>query len=322
MNTKVADTAIASSVQRIASAGTILAASQIAGMILQVFMFSLIQHRLSHADNGTLFWIQQTSALAFLLFTEMGINSVVTRLYVAYYTEPHVQERVITTFLIVRFGLWLLTSLGLCAFAIITEPTIIEYVALYLIYSGIAARGALLRMVFELRRRASNRITLPALASLLDLILTCSALMLMRDQLSLATVIIAFALGSVPGFVIMLLSDKQWHSISIVYFDVRIMHMIFRDTAPIFASICMMQLQDKCDTIILNTYFGREALGVFAAIMRVILPCISLLMIIANVVAPPVTQLYATEPQQAHKLAISGLRWTLVASSGCAVFIG
>jgi hypothetical protein len=60
--------------------------------------FSTIQHTFSKADNGTFFWIQQISGFAFLIVAEMGMNAVVTRLFVEQHDNPSAQDHILTTF--------------------------------------------------------------------------------------------------------------------------------------------------------------------------------------------------------------------------------
>jgi O-antigen/teichoic acid export membrane protein len=309
------------SARHLAGAGIILMGSQIVGMVLQVLVFSTIQHQFSQAENGTFFWIQQIAGLALLILAEMGMNSIVIRMYVEHHEDSEAQDRIITTFFWLRFGLWLLTSLILCGFVALTEPEILFSVALYALYSGIAARSALLRMVLETRRRAVNDQLLPALAGLSDIVLLGIATFILRNALTLPLVMLLFVLTALPGMIIMILAGKQWR-LSWSKIDTQLARTILRETAPILVSIGMMQIQDKSDTIALNTFFGREALGAFGAIMRVVTPLVSLLMIISGVIAPPVTRLRLTNPEQCKDYVLSGLRWTILASIASALAVG
>lgn len=309
------------SARRLAGAGGILMGSQVIGMVLQLLIFSTIQHQLSQADNGTFFWIQQISGLAFLIVAEMGMNSVVIRMYVEHQDNIQQQNRIMTTFFGLRLGLWLITTLGVCGFALLTEPDIIRHIVLYAVYLGIAARGTLFRMVLEIRRRAVNDQMLPALAGISDIVLMSLAVLALREHLTLWAVMTLFVLTSLPGFIVMLFGDKLWHR-SWREFDKPLAVLLLRETAPILVSIVMMQVQDKCDTIALDAYFGREALGAFGAIMRVVVPCISLLMVISGVIAPVITRLQTADVAQCKQFVLKGVQWTVLASVLCAVMLG
>lgn len=290
-------------------------------MVLLLLSFSTIQHAFSKAENGTFFWVQQLSGFAFIIVAEMGMHSAVMRIFVEASSDKGAQDRIITTFFKLRFVLWLSTSLVLLVICFVIEPELFAVMAIYALYSLIAARSILLRTVLETRRRSENRQLLPALAGLLDMALMLAFVFADREHLSPFRVVLWFCLAALPGFVILLVANGQWKLLT-KRFDVQLAKRLLRDSAPIFFSLCLMQIQDKSDTFALNFLFGREVLGVYSAVMRVTLPFIGLLMIISTVMSPSITQLRTSDIERCKVYVLEGLKLTLLASTACAVGIG
>jgi O-antigen/teichoic acid export membrane protein len=307
--------------RRLAGAGAILVGNQLLGMGLLLFAFSTIQHTFSKADNGTFFWIQQISGFAFLIVAEMGMNAVVTRLFVEQHDNPSAQDHILTTFFYVRFVLWCISALGILGFVLLTEPSMSLLMMVYAMYLGLAARGTLFRSVLEMRHRARNAQLLPALAGLLDAMLLCGIIVLDRANLTPFRAVVWFTVSAIPGFVIMLLADAQWR-LFLKPFDMVLAKRLVRESMPIFLSLCLLQLQDKVDTIVLDMLYGRETLGAFSAIIRVIAPSVGLLMIIAVVMAPAITRFQTTDPERSKFFVLEGLKITLLAALACAVALG
>ena len=198
------------SVRRLAGASVILAVSQIIGMMLNFLSVSTIQHTFSKADNGTFFWVQQLSGFAFIIIAEMGMHSVVMRLYVEASADRSAQDEILRSFFQLRFLLWLATSIVLLGVCLALEPQISLVMALYALYSLIAARSILLRTVLETRRRAQNRQLAPALAGLLDMALMSIFILADRENLTPLRVVVWFCLAALPGFILLLAIDGQW----------------------------------------------------------------------------------------------------------------
>ncbi|MBL7990705.1 MAG: polysaccharide biosynthesis protein [Candidatus Kapabacteria bacterium] len=310
------------SVRRLAGASVILAVSQIIGMMLNFLSVSTIQHVFSKADNGTFFWVQQLSGFAFIIIAEMGMHSVVMRLYVEASADRSAQDEILRSFFQLRFLLWLATSVVLLGVCLALEPQISVVMALYALYSLIAARSILLRTVLETRRRAQNHQLVPALAGLLDMALMSIFILADRENLTPLRVVVWFCLAALPGFILLLAIDGQWKLLLTKRFDTRVVKRLLYETMPIFVSLCLMQIQDKSDTFALNLLYGREVLGVYSAVMRITLPFVGLLMIISTVMAPPITQLRAIDNERCKVYVLEGLKLTLLAATACAVGIG
>lgn len=291
-------------------------------MVLNFLSVSTIQHTFSKADNGTFFWVQQLSGFAFIITTEMGMHSVVMRLYVEASADRGAQDGILTSFFQLRFLLWLVTSLALLGICLVHEPQISVVMVLYSLYSLIAARSILLRTVLETPRRAQNRQLVPALTGLLDMALMSIFILADRESLTPLRAVIWFCLAALPGFILLLVMDNQWKLLLARRFDTSVVKRLLYETMPIFASLCLMQIQDKSDTFAINMLYGREVLGVYSAVMRITLPFVSLLMIISTVMAPPVTQLRASDNERCKVYVLEGLKLTLLAATACAVGIG
>jgi O-antigen/teichoic acid export membrane protein len=308
------------SLRRLAGASIILAVSHIIGMALLLLTFSTIQHSFSKAENGTFFWVQQLSGFAFIIVTEMGMHSAVMRLYVEASADKDTQDSIITTFFQLRFALWLATSLVLLGICFAVEPQLFAVMALYALYSLIAARSILLRTVLETRRRSQNRQLLPAMTGLLDMVLMSAFVLADREYLTPLRVVSWFCLAALPGFFILLIADGQW-KLLVKRFDIELAKRLLHESMPIFFSLCLMQIQDKGDTFALNLFHGRETLGVYSAVMRITLPFVGLLMIISTVMAPPITLLRTNDNERCKIYVLEGLKLTLLTSTACALGI-
>lgn len=304
--------------QRIAGAGIVLILSQVLGNALQVFVFSSIQHTLSKADNGAFFWVQQITSFPLIIFVEMGMNSVAMRMAVEQRHDGF-DSALLPTFFRLRLFLWAVVTLALLTFVYFSEQELLPLVCVYSFYCGIAARGTLLRSVLELPRRSENRQLLPALAGVLDIILACVFIIIDKEHLTPFRVIVLFCLASSPGFLVLLFIDKGW-KILFSRWHKSTAKKLLVDSAPIFLSICLMQIQDKSDSVALNIVYGRETLGVLSAVMRIVVPFVGLLMVISFVLSPVITELNMRDQERRKKYVVWGLELTLICSALCAFF--
>jgi O-antigen/teichoic acid export membrane protein len=298
-------------VRRIANATGILVAAQILGAALQLVSLRTVQDTLTKSGNGEFFWVQQVSMFVFFVTVEMGMTSIATRMVAQ---QPDAQDRIIATFFKLRILLWMLASVVICAFCALASPHNLVQISIYALFSLIGARTMILRPVLELRRRAQNLQLLPAFVGVLDAALFAVCIFADATALTPLRVMIWFLVSAVPGFLAMLLSDTQWRGIWTEAFDTAIATALLRESFPLLASLLLLQIQDKSDTFALDYFHGKEALGVYAAAMRVAAQTAMLIMILPTVISPAVSALAVNDKERCRTYMVEGLNLTLLAS--------
>jgi O-antigen/teichoic acid export membrane protein len=297
--------------RRIANATGILIAAQILGAVLQLVSLRTVQDTLTKSGNGEFFWVQQVSMFAFFVMVEMGMTSIATRMVAQ---QPDTQDRIIATFFKLRVLLWILASLVVCVFCFVRSPQNLSQISIYALFSLIGARTMILRPVLEVRRRAQNLQLLPAFAGLLDAALFAVFIFADASTLTPFRVMVWFLVSAVPGFVIMLCADQQWCSIWSEPLDRTIATALLRESFPLLASLLLLQIQDKSDTFALDFFHGKEALGVYAATMRIVAQGGMLMMVLPTVISPVVSALRVSDEERCRVYMIEGLNITLLAS--------
>jgi O-antigen/teichoic acid export membrane protein len=303
--------------RRLANAGLILVVSQIVGTVVQVLTYRTIQSTLSKAENGDFFWAQQIGMLITTIVVEMGLGSVALRMVAQ---DEKNTDRIVATLFTMRSVLWLAAAMLIAGIGALQGIETLQLLSVFALYSLIGARSSLLRAVLEMPRRARNLPLVPALAGLLDIVLFALLVVLDKQPLTAFRAMLWMAIASVPGFLVMLLTDTQWRTLY-APFDNVLAKELFRETAPVLVSIVLMQIQDKSDTLALSIFCAKEQIGIYGAAIRIVAPLGMMLMIVSVVITPAVARLRVSNEALCKVYVAEGLKISLLGAIFCTVGI-
>lgn len=298
-----------SGLRRMASATGILLAAQILGAMLQLLALRTVQDTLSKAANGEFYWIQQVSFFVYFVLVEMGLTTIAMRMVVQ---DAEHEWRVIATVVKMRMMLWFVSSIGLLFFCWLASPQILLEMSIYAVFSLIGARTLLLRPALELHRRSRNMQMLPAMTGLLDTICFLVLIFVDSGHLTPLHVMVCFLISAIPGFCIILFADKQWQILWRERIDIVLVKRLLRECLPLLSILLLMQFQGNSDMFALDYFYGKEAVGVYAAAIRLMAQALALLMMLPTVIAPVVSALRMSNEERCKTYMVEGLNLTLL----------
>lgn len=304
-----------SRLQHLAGATGILLAAQILGAVLQLFSLRTVQDALSKSANGEFFWVQQVSMFVYFIFVEIGMNAVATRLVVVAHEADNRRERIITSFFKLRFLLFCAATLLLLGYTALFVPMAVQQMFVYALSSLFSARSLMLRSVLELQHRAQNFQLLPAFTTVLDTVLFAAFVAADRASLTPLRVMFWLFCSSLPGFLVMLLARQQWKMLWNIPFEWAIARELVREALPIFSTALLLQIQDKADTFMLDFFYGKEAVGIYGASVRVAAQSATLLMILPTVIAPVASALQTSNLAQCKRYVLEGFSLTILVAT-------
>ncbi len=288
----------------------------------------LINVSLSLADNGTFFLIQRITELALIIGVEAGLYNVVLRLLM---TKEESERQVLTrAFFQLRLVLWSVVSLGI-VFTLSAIYSVTPWATiLWCISYGFGARTLILRPVLEAEWRMRSEFFLPTLLSVLESIavLACLAIdlyVLPQQGLRTASFSVEHVAGwsmamAVVGFSVAVVLSKQWSIFkpSVSWHHIK---MILAAGAPMIISVIFLQVADKVDTLIVETFWGRDSMGVLGVIIRATTPLNVLLIAILTGIFPTLVQIHTRSAVRAQEIFYKLLQWSLWCGIGAATVL-
>jgi O-antigen/teichoic acid export membrane protein len=319
-----------SSLRRIMSSFGILLLSQMLSALLAFFTYRLILSTFTKAEHGELFWVQQVGTLVLTCLVEAGMTTVtlgiiirqqqIANLNTALNTTLNADssadssvEVIIATLFKLRLALWTAATLVLAGVGFLHSVDTVPLLVLWAVQCFFAGKIQLLRGVLELRRKSFSDQIPSALASIADSVLLLALVWLDREHLTTLSVLCWAVLSAIPGFVWLLLQDKQWRNLRLP-FDAGIARQIFRESYPVLIVVLLQQAQDKADALFLNAFATPAELGVYGAGYRLVAQALVMVIAFAQAVYPTITRLHASEPERAQQAVFDATRAVMLLS--------
>ncbi len=299
----------------IISGTSIIVFTQVLSALLSFVTYRIIQSTFTKEENGEFFWIQQVGAFVMTCFVEAGMTTIATGIAVR---EPENEAAIISTLFKLRFVLWCAGTFILMALCFwygwdLTIPMMLWAVHLFL-----SGKIALLRSVLEIRRRARSNQLLPSLAMLLDSVLLVVLVWMDARHLTTLTVMGWLVLSALPGFVWMLLLDKNWHILR-APFEVPWAKALWQASMPVFVVVLLQQGHTIADTMVLD-YFGTKIdVGIYAAAYRLVAPTLVFVVALATAMFPTIAAFSVGDVERSRSYILQGVKLVVLFAIGFAM---
>lgn len=286
-----------------------LIVSQILGAVLYFIAYRFILSTFTKDEHGDFFWIQQIGTLIMICLVEIGMTTVATGLVAR---DGYPVEKVTNTLLTIRLILWVMATIVLGGIAVWRDISILPLFIVWSLHALIAAKVQIIRSVLEIQRRAASDQFPSSLAGLLDAIIFLGLIWLNKDYLSALSVMVFLVVSSVPGFVVMLLLDKQYRALRF-HIDKKILEQLFQLSLPVLTIVILQQIHDKADTFFLDYFTNPTELGVYGAVYRLTQPVFMFVVAFAGALFPVVARMYRYEPAIAQVYVVSATSLIILA---------
>lgn len=294
-----------SAAQKVLTGGMALLMAQGTMLVLTFLAQRIILSTLTKEANGFLFAERRFVDLFVIMAVDFGMNGIIMRRAVQ---EPDRAHTILSSAAAARLGIWLIVTIGVLGGSLAVGYDLVD-VMIWSSYLLITSRTGLLRYAFEIPGRSQMRFGLPTLTMILDGVLFLSATWLMRDNLTPSNVIAAYAVGSIPGFLIILIADRgqfirprwvEWPEIK----------RILVESLPVFIAFGLMNVHDKIDAVLLDWFSTPLEVGVYGAAYMSLAPVTGTVPLAAVMVLVPVIARFAkTDWEACRAFSFTGLRF-------------
>lgn len=301
---------------KVLKGSAVLFMSQGATMLLYFLAQRVILSTLTKEENGVLFGERRFVDLILILLVDFGMNGVAMRRMVM---QPDRASAVLSSTVAIRFILWIPATAISLVYAQAFGYSLIE-VGVWCFFLLISSRSGLIRYTYELPFRSKVRFGWVAALSILDAVLFLVLVWFWRHDLTPTSVIIAFAISTIPGFVLMLLYDRG-RTINLNFVEAAEIKTLLKESLPVILALVFVHIHDKVDAMLLQWFTDAREVGIFGAAYVSLAPLTSTVPLAASMAIIPVIARLAKEDwAECQRYAMTGLRFlVLIAVMACTV---
>jgi O-antigen/teichoic acid export membrane protein len=286
-----------------------LIASQILNALFSFLTNRIILSAFTKDEFGTFFLVQQIGLSLLTCIVEAGMTTVTMGIVIR---SPDRTDSIIATLFKLRLWLWCAASLVLAGVGIWYGADMIPLLLLWSLSCLIAAKSQLQRGVLEITTRAANNQILAAGAGLTDAVLLLGFVWFDRAHLTVLTVLVWYVLSSVPGFVLLLVRNRQWRSLRMA-FDASIAREIVRLSFPVFVVVLMQQAHGVADALFLDAVCSKKDVGIYGAAYRLVQQSFVFVTLFAQAMFPTLARLHSENLEECKRIFLLGVRMVMLA---------
>lgn len=240
----------------------------------QVFVLGLmfiaqreILSTLSKEDNGVLFFQRRIVDFLMVVLVDLGMNGILIRRVVH---EPQRASEILSSAFALRSSMAIAVVILGGAGAVVSGYPPID-AAVWGVYVFIAARTTLGRYILEVPFRTTGRFNLVSALGVLDAVLFTIGIWIMRDQLTPSTVIATYAVGAIPGFVVLLIARAgvRMRLRDVSSTEIR---ALLKESLPIIVSVGLLALHTTLDTLLVEAFGTSRDVGILGAVNAAVGP--------------------------------------------------
>ncbi len=280
-------------------------------ILLLVFLAQrMILSTLTKEENGTLFFERRMTDLIVGIMVDLGINGILIRRVVQ---EKERASLIISSAIALRLGMWTIATVISATYAYVAGYAVVD-VVVWSIYLLIAARTTMLRYAVEAPYRSTSRFHVISLLGVADALLFTGMIWWWRESLDVYTVIIAYMISAIPGFVILVALDRGRY-IRPAFVRFSEMKALLLESMPVIASVALLALHASLDTIVLEWFGTPRDVGVLGAIYASMGPFLVVVpQAVSLAVMPEIARTNADESKRRTDVALTVLRMLIVAT--------
>jgi O-antigen/teichoic acid export membrane protein len=288
----------------IARGAWILVVSQVLNSLLTFLTNRIILSTFTKEEHGVFFLVQQIGVFMMTCFVEAGMTTVTMGMVIR---NPERQASILATLFKLRFMLWCGAAAMLVGVGWWYGADMVPLLLLWAVACLTAAKIQVQRGVLEIVTRAANNQVPAALAGLLDVLLLLALVWFDREHLTVLTVLLWYALSSVPGFVWLLVRGKQWRTLQTA-FRAEVAREIMRLSFPVFVVVLMQQAHSVADALFLDALCSKRDVGVFGAAFRLVQQAFVFVMLWAQAMFPIIARLHSENEEECRRMMLVGVR--------------
>lgn len=286
------------------------------GIILLFAFFAqrIILSTLTKDANGILFSERRFVDLAVIMIVDLGINGIVMRRMVQH---PETAQVTLSSSIALRMALWLSTSFFCIVVAAFTPYSIVD-IGLWCCYLMLSSRVGLLRYSIELPWRHRMRFGLISMIGIAESIFFVLLIFFWQARLSPTVVIAAFVISALPGFLLLIATDRG-RMINPRFVSMKEMRLLVFEGLPLLATVVLISFHDKFDALLLGWFAPQRESGIYGAVYVSLVPLIGTIPVALTMAITPVIAQFAHKDWEGcQNFTITGLRFLLASTIvGC-----
>ncbi|MBK7032492.1 MAG: hypothetical protein IPH49_04340 [Ignavibacteria bacterium] len=295
---------------RVLSGSAWIIASQGAILLLVFLAQRMILSTLTKEENGTLFFERRMTDLIVGVLVDFGMNGILIRRVVQ---ERERAPQIISSAIALRLGMWVVATAVSAVYAYVSGYAVLD-VVIWSLYLLIAARTTMLRYAVEAPYRTTSRFHVISLLGIADAMLFTAMIWWWRTSLDPFTVIIAYTISALPGFVILVMLDCG-EFIRPSFVRIKEMKALVVESIPVISSVALIGVHASLDTILLEWFGTPRDVGVLGAIYASMGPFLVVLpQAVSLVVMPEIARTGKDDSQRRTDVSLTVIRMLVVAT--------
>lgn len=244
------------------------------------------------------------------ILVDFGMNGILIRRVVQ---EKERAPQIISSAIALRLGMWVVATSASALYAYVSGYAVLD-VVIWSLYLLIAARTTMLRYAVEAPYRTTSRFHVISLLGIADAMLFTAMIWWWRTSLDPYTVILAYMISAVPGFVILVLLDRG-EFIRPSYVRFKEMKALVVESIPVISSVALISIHASLDTILLEWFGTSRDVGVLGAIYASMGPFLVVLpQAVSLAVMPEIARTGKEESQRRTDVSLTVIRMLVVAT--------
>lgn len=283
-------------------------------MVLYFLAQRIVLSTLTKEENGVLFGERRFVDLVLILLVDFGMNGVAMRRMVMH---PDRAQAILSSTVAFRLMMWIPATLICLGYAAVFGYSQVD-VFVWCAFLLLSSRSGLIRYTYELPFRSKVRFGWVAILSILDALIFLVIVWLWRDSLTPSSVILAFAISAVPGFLFMLIYDRG-RAVNLRAVDFTEIKTLVKESLPVILALVFVHVHDKIDAMLLQWFTDARELGIYGAAYVSLAPLTSTVPLAASMaIIPVIARLAKDDWAECQRYAITGFRFlVLIALMAC-----
>lgn len=272
----------------------------------------MILSTLTKESNGQLFAVRRIADLILIMIVDAGLNGIAMRRIIQ---DPASTQRVLSTTVFFRLVMWLIGTAVCLGVGWWMHASVADLV-LWCVFLLISVRSGLVRYTFELPYRAHVRFGIVNVLAIVDAVLFLGLVYMWRDHLTPSSIILASVLSAIPGFILLVLTDRG-ATVRFTWVSLPLLRSMLIEAIPIIVTSVLVNLHDKIDAMMLDRFSTPLEVGIFGAAYNALSPLTAAIpTTMAMAIVPAVARLAREDMPACRRFATTGLRFLLVLAIG------